>query len=149
MRCALICRSHGELGGPGLTVSGGFVSALNDLLCERGMKVHRCADHVGRNLDLAALKNFEEPRQTFFEAVVVPFARRQIWILRIDLRHRAFGSAGRLCAGLHLHRDGDDHASAVRPESAYGTFVLFGAWVAESDRRWYCPCYSCHCSRLN
>src|SRR5436853_6830169 len=31
--------------------------------------------------------------------------------------------AGRLCAALHLHRDGDDHASAVRPKGACAWFV--------------------------
>jgi hypothetical protein len=31
--------------------------------------------------------------------------RRQIWIFRIDLRHRAFGSTGQLCATLHLRRN--------------------------------------------
>src|SRR5947208_3070429 len=80
------------------SVSSCFVPTLYDFLCECRVQVHRCTDHMGSDLDLAPVKNFEEPRQTLFVAVVVPFARWQIWILRIDLRHRAFGSAGRLCA---------------------------------------------------
>src|SRR5205807_6551070 len=105
------------------------------------------ADHMGRHLDLAPVKNFEEPRQTLFVAIVVPFAGWQIWILRIDLWHRAFGSAGRLCASFHLNGDGDDHASAVWPEGASGKFVLLGHQVGKSERRWNCSCYDCHCSR--
>src|SRR6266700_304823 len=131
------------------SVSGCFVPTLYNFLCECRVQVHRCTDHMGSDFDLAPVKNFEEPRQTLFVAVVVPFARWQIWILRIDLRHRAFGSAGRLCAALHLHRDGDDHASAIRPKGACGKFVLRGRRLGKSDRRWYCSCHSCHCSRFN
>src|ERR1700688_3473018 len=104
---SLFFRSHGKLRGPGLPVSGSFMPALDDLFCERRVQVHGRADHMGSNLDLATIKDLEESRQTLFIAVVVPFARRQIWIFRIDLRHRALGSAGRLCATLHLHGNGE------------------------------------------
>src|SRR5258708_38148786 len=113
IRHALFFRSHGELCGPSLPVSGCFVPTLNDLFCERRVQVDRCADHMGSDLDLATIKDFEEPRQTLFVAVVVPFARWQVGRLRIDLLHRTFRSAGRLCAALHLHRYGDDHANTV------------------------------------
>ncbi len=119
---ALFFRSHGKLRGPSLPVS---------------------------DLDLATIKDLEESRQTLFIAVVVPFARRQIWIFRIDLRHRAFGSAGWLCATLHLHRNGDNHANAVWPERAYGKFVLFTHRVCERDRRWHCACHGCEGPSFN
>src|SRR5260370_14402930 len=145
---ALFFRSHRKLCGPGLPVSGCFVPTLNNLFCECGVEVHSCAHHMGSDLDLTTVKNVEEPRQTFLEAVVVPFARRQIWIFRIDLRYRTFSSAGRLCAALHLHRDRDNHASAVRPEGARGGFSLVGHGVRESERWGQCSCYggqgSCH-----
>src|SRR5882762_695261 len=107
------------------------------------------ADHMGSDLDLATIKDLEESRQTLFIAVVVPFACRQIWIFRIDLRHRAFGSAGRLCATLHLHRNGDNHANAVWPERACGKFVLFTHRVCERDRRWHGACHGCEGSSFN
>src|SRR5438128_1281743 len=66
------------------SVSGCFVPTLYDFLCECRVQVHRCADHMGSDFDLAPLKNFEEPRQTLFVAVVVPFASRQIWTLQIE-----------------------------------------------------------------
>src|ERR1700674_42701 len=75
IRGALFLRSHGELCGPGLPVSGCFVSTLNNLFGERRVQVHRFADHVGSYLDLATVKNAEEPRQSLLVAVVVPFAR--------------------------------------------------------------------------
>src|SRR2546428_2094025 len=128
------------------SVSGCFVPTLYDFLCECRVQVHPCTDHMGSDLDLAPVKNFEEPRQTLLVAVVVPFARRQIWILRIDLRHRAFGSAGRLCAALHLHRD---HASAIRPKGACGKVVLGGRRRGKSDRRRDGSGHSCHCYRFN
>src|SRR6266705_1624271 len=61
------------------SVSGCFVPTLYDFLCECRVQVHRCTDHMGSDFDLAPVKNFEEPRQTLFVAVVVPFARWQIW----------------------------------------------------------------------
>src|SRR5438445_12443885 len=106
------------------SVSGCFVPTLYDFLCEYRVQVHRCTDHMGSDLALPPVKNFEEPRQTIFVAVVVPFARWQIWILRIDLRHRAFGSAGRLCGAPHLHRGGHDHAARVPPKCDCAGIVL-------------------------
>jgi len=67
--------------------------ALDDLFCGRRVQVHGRADHMGSDLDLATIKDLEESRQTLFIAVVAPLARPQIWIFRIDLRHRSFGSA--------------------------------------------------------
>src|SRR5260370_4521440 len=90
IRDALFFRSHGELCGPGLPVSGCFVPPLNDLFCECRVQVHGCADHMRSDFDLATVKHFEESRQALFVAVVVPFARWEIWILRIDPRHVAF-----------------------------------------------------------
>src|SRR5258708_18388099 len=46
IRGALFLRSHRVLRGPGLPVSGCFVPTLNDLLCERRVQVHCCADHM-------------------------------------------------------------------------------------------------------
>src|SRR6266478_5222259 len=57
IRDALFFRSHGELCGPGLPVSGCFVATLNDLFCERRVQVHRCTDHMGCDLDLAPVKD--------------------------------------------------------------------------------------------
>src|SRR6266851_5543677 len=68
IRDALFFRSHGELCSPGLPVSGCFVPTLNDLFCERRVQVDRCADHMGSDLDLATVKDFEEPRQTLLVA---------------------------------------------------------------------------------
>ena len=58
-----------------------LLPALDDLFCERRVQVHGRADHMGSDLGLATIKDLEESRQTLFIAVVVPFARRQIWII--------------------------------------------------------------------
>src|SRR6266851_2018366 len=76
IRDTLFVGSHRELRRPGLPVSGGFVPALNDFFRELRVQVDRRANHVGRDFDLATIEDVEEPRQTLFVAVVIPFARR-------------------------------------------------------------------------
>src|SRR5207244_13065913 len=52
------------------SVSGCFVPTLYDFLCECRVQVYRCTDHMGSDLDLAPVQNFDEPRQTIIEPVL-------------------------------------------------------------------------------
>src|SRR5260370_885812 len=104
----LLFRGHGILRRPGLSVTRGFVAALDNLFRERWVLFDSGAHHVGSHLYLAAGDYGQPPRAGFLETVLVPFGSGNVRVFGVYLRQRALGSALGLSAGFHLHRDRDD-----------------------------------------
>src|SRR5467141_390804 len=89
VRFALLLWRHGILRSPRLSMTRGFVPALNDLCGQGRGKIDGCTYHVGGNCDVSPVEHVQQSRKPFFESVFVPLNRRQIGIHWIKFRHWA------------------------------------------------------------
>src|SRR5882762_3189423 len=65
--------SHGILRLPCLSVSGGFMPAFDNFLCEIRMLLDCLTDHMRSYFDSDAIPQVEQTRNAFLETIVVPF----------------------------------------------------------------------------
>src|SRR5439155_3727004 len=91
-------RSHGVLRLPRLSVSGGFMSACDNLLREFRVLLDCLTNHMGSYFDADAVPKVKEAWNPFLETIVVPFLCRQIGIFWVERRKGTARSSFGLCA---------------------------------------------------
>ena len=78
--------------------------------------------HVRSDAHFPAVEYVEEAGYAFFETVFVPFLRRHIRIVSIEISPGTVGAALRLRAGLELHGQRYDETRSARPPGGLRRF---------------------------